>query len=358
MYLHISILAYRDGVRKMICSDNDNADIFALTYDPFALTTGCFEPGSADDYCMLLNDPAKRSLALAELLYFRGETNKAAVEFERLSSGDDLSSFVSSMYFLPLSAFSRGYTWDFIRSYNSINEKGQHLASDDPLKKLNDVFLMCLDIIVHNIENVHFPNTTLDMIPMSQTIKPMAYYVYARYLIETGDVGRAIGIAESTLLFMETPRPITEIYLCLIIVRGYMIRQVWDRAEYYFRRAWSLAKPDGLFMPFAEHRAMLFGMLEKCLRFEEPEEYKKILTIANKYHRSWVYVHNELTGDSITDSLAAIEYNVASLAAKGMQNTEIADFLGISVNSVRSHLRSIFNKLDIKSRKELDRYVI
>ena len=119
-----------------------------------------------------------------------------------------------------------------------------------------------------------------------------------------------------------------------------------------------LAEPDGLLMPFAEHRRMLFGMLEKCLRYEKPAAYKQIQELANNYHKHWVFVHNALTGEMITDSLTGIEYNVAKLAKTGMANQEIADFLGITVNSVRAHLRHIFNKLGIESRKELTFHVI
>ena len=46
------------------------------------------------------------------------------------------------------------------------------------------------------------------------------------------------------------------------------------------------------------------------------------------------------------------------LASKGLQNQEIAAFLNISVNSVRSHLRNIFNKLAISNRKQLGDYII
>ena len=146
--------------------------------------------------------------------------------------------------------------------------------------------------------------------------------------------------------------------LSLIIAVGYMLRQIWDKAEYYFRHAWSLAKPDGIVMPFVEFRGMLSGLLEKCLRYEEPEDYKLISKLSNRYHKQWVFLHNMLTGEKISDRLTAIEFNVASLAATGLSNQEIADFLGITLNSVRAHLRNIFNKLAINSRKELHDYVI
>jgi two-component system, NarL family, response regulator LiaR len=46
------------------------------------------------------------------------------------------------------------------------------------------------------------------------------------------------------------------------------------------------------------------------------------------------------------------EMEVLRLAAKGMSNMEIADSLTLSVRTVQTHLRSIFNKLGVGSRSE------
>jgi len=46
------------------------------------------------------------------------------------------------------------------------------------------------------------------------------------------------------------------------------------------------------------------------------------------------------------------EMEVLRLAAKGMRNMEIADSLTLSVRTVQTHLRSIFNKLGVGSRSE------
>ena len=122
--------------------------------------------------------------------------------------------------------------------------------------------------------------------------------------------------------------------------------------------AWEVALPDRLFMPFVEHKGMLSGMLERCVRRAYPEEYKIIAARFSIYQKNWVKVHNSLTGEHVTDKLTGTELNVAMLASKGLSNTEIGEFLSISVNSVRSHLRNIFNKLAITNRKELSDFVI
>ena len=51
--------------------------------------------------------------------------------------------------------------------------------------------------------------------------------------------------------------------------------------------------------------------------------------------------------------LSRREIEVARLASKGYTNAQIAECLYISIETVKSHMNSIFEKLEISSRKEL-----
>ena len=53
--------------------------------------------------------------------------------------------------------------------------------------------------------------------------------------------------------------------------------------------------------------------------------------------------------------LSRRELEVARLAAKGWTNTQIADQLFISVATVKRHLATVFEKLNINSRRELSK---
>ena len=51
-------------------------------------------------------------------------------------------------------------------------------------------------------------------------------------------------------------------------------------------------------------------------------------------------------------SLSARELSIIQLAAKGFSNPEVGEMLGISVNSVKTHFRHIFEKMDVSDRME------
>ncbi len=53
------------------------------------------------------------------------------------------------------------------------------------------------------------------------------------------------------------------------------------------------------------------------------------------------------------ESLTAGEDRVASLAAEGLSNREIAQRHFVTVKAVQWHLRNIYRKLDVSSREEL-----
>jgi DNA-binding CsgD family transcriptional regulator len=53
------------------------------------------------------------------------------------------------------------------------------------------------------------------------------------------------------------------------------------------------------------------------------------------------------------EALTASERRIAELAAGGMSNTEIAQALFVTINTVEGHLRHAYRKLSINSRSLL-----
>lgn len=336
----------------------ENNAVTALKSAPFRLTGGCFERGAADEFCAGITDPSEKAICEAELLYYRGfpEKARAAIRSPEMRDGAD---GLAALYLIDvITAIPLG-------DINGINTISMLISAAESIegisaesRKTLDFVKLYFNILTHNSKEITFPPLDVNAFAVPPSLRPMAVYAFSHNLIINGDPGRAIGLAEGTLIGINGTQPVAEIYLSLIISVGYICRGEWERAEYYFMNAWNAALKDRFFMPFAELRTMLCGMLEKCLKKTFPAECRLIADLSSNYHKNWVYIHNELTGECVTDKLTVTEMNIAMLASRGLSNTEIGDFVNISVNSVRAHLRNIFEKLEITNRKDLIKFII
>lgn len=57
-------------------------------------------------------------------------------------------------------------------------------------------------------------------------------------------------------------------------------------------------------------------------------------------------------GGELLEELSAREWEVLSHVSKGLTNTEIASQLKVSENTIRFHLKNIFNKINVNNRTE------
>lgn len=75
--------------------------------------------------------------------------------------------------------------------------------------------------------------------------------------------------------------------------------------------------------------------------------------MSSKIARVVVQYFQQLKGpDPKTESLTRREKELLDLLAKGYRYKEIAEALGISFDTVRAHLRNIYDKLQVRSRTE------
>ena len=118
-----------------------------------------------------------------------------------------------------------------------------------------------------------------------------------------------------------------------------------------FDAAWALAEL-GAHLRRARHRADAQHQLRRALDLAERSGAMPLRT----YAREELLAagarprRNALTGP---DALTSAERQVATLAAEGMSNRQIAQHLFVTQATVESHLRHIFHKLGIRSRTDL-----
>jgi DNA-binding NarL/FixJ family response regulator len=66
----------------------------------------------------------------------------------------------------------------------------------------------------------------------------------------------------------------------------------------------------------------------------------------------WFMNQHRADVNKTPNDLSPREWEVIACTAKGMTNPEIAKSMGVSANTVRFHLKSIFSKIQVSNRTE------
>ena len=319
-----------------------------------------FVPGESRQVVENITDPSMRFVAQAEYQYFSGEAQKAAEGARELLTHPDSAVRLSACLIYAYANLTIGQIG---QSRMALHEIHRALQADSAISAAHSKALSAF---------VAYTAATLLHLPVPETVPPMrnflsllplglktfTLYVHAHRLYLEGEYARSIGVVEAALMANPTTYPIPEIYLHLAATMDYMALRKSQQAREHLLAAWEIAQPDGFIEAFGEHHGLLGGLLESTLKQNWPEEFKRIIDLAYRFSDGWIAVHNPATGDMVADNLSTTEFVVAMLAARDWSNKEIGAHLGISTNTVKGHLASVFQKLGISSRKDLTQFLL
>ena len=327
---------------------------------PMPLLNAAFAPGHCLEYVEGIENAELRDIALAEYHYFSGHPQEAAREAELYLSHPDLALRLSACLIYAYANLSIGqiqraqYTLREVRNILSTAD-----ASMPPQLRAAAVFIVTAAAVLLHLplpEGVGTFQEQIRLLPPG--LRLFALYVQAHYTYLQGDYGKSVGIVETALSLQTQSYPIPAIYLHLAAVMDYMSLKQPEQARAHLLAAWDLARPDDLIEGLGEHHGLLGGMLEATLKKDWPEDFKRIIAITYRFSSGWRKVHNPVTGEAVADNLTTTEFATAMLAARGWTNQEIADHLGISPNTVKQYISTALQKLGIKQRKDLKRYML
>ena len=132
-----------------------------------------------------------------------------------------------------------------------------------------------------------------------------------------------------------------------------LVAPEWDAALPFLAEALTMAEPEGLVRTFIDEGAPLAALLQRAA------EQGIACPYAQRLLAAWEADVLRKTGENapsppqpLIEPLSQRELEVLSLAAEGLTNQEIAQTLYVSINTVKTHLRNIYGKLGVTTRRE------
>jgi LuxR family maltose regulon positive regulatory protein len=123
----------------------------------------------------------------------------------------------------------------------------------------------------------------------------------------------------------------------------------------------TLARPGGILFPFLESGPDLMLVLGRIRQQSEYETFvDRILaafgeaeeSVAPDASDSEAATQSPTTAQPLIEPLTFRELETLELLTQGLYNREIADRLSISLETVKSHLKNIYQKLGVSSRQQ------
>jgi DNA-binding CsgD family transcriptional regulator len=312
-----------------------------------------FEPGRCKNFIDSIEDEALKKLVLGEYNYFIGNPLKATEYAKPFLTSDNL--------------MIRLYSWVIYTFGNvSLGKPGLTAVGVDEIQKtilaegidsskenhLIWIFAVASAKILFKFpvnDSIHIKDY-LKGLP--EPVQMFGCYLMAHEAYMNEEYEKSLGIIHTSMALSSNVYPILFMYFNIIAAIDEISLKNIQKAQEYFIEAWKFAKADGFVEPIGEYHGLLKGLVETCVRHKYPDDYKKITEIAFHFGHGWMKARN-LNNTEAADLLTSIEFTVANLANEDWSNQEIADYLGISVRTVKYYMTSIFNKFNISSRKQI-----
>lgn len=291
-------------------------------YTVLPLLNSAFKPGTAVEVVERFEDSDFRNIARAELFYFSGRAKECCEIAESYLEDEAIELRLSACILYGYSNLSLGNSAAARRGLEGIQECMKLVKREGASKEV-------------------------------QAVCVMAHQMYLN-----GEYWSAYGMCKAALLMTNDVYPISMIYIRCMMAMCRINRKDMQESQSEFMKGWNLAKMDNFIEPFIEHHGLLRGLVEACIRKNDPDGYRKITDGVLFFSRGWMVIHNNETKKKVTNELSTMEFSIAMLAGEGWTNKEISAHLGISVNTVKHYLTDIFSKLNVKKRDELKNYML
>ncbi|HAP33497.1 MAG TPA: hypothetical protein DCQ46_03195 [Lachnospiraceae bacterium] len=126
-----------------------------------------------------------------------------------------------------------------------------------------------------------------------------------------------------------------------------------DDSVRHLKTAVDIAIKYGWYAPLAVFRRSIGKILDKELKKRGNVHYLKVKELSENFESGWNSVYGDYISDNPVLTLSDIEGDVAKMFVDGSSCKEIANYLDMSVGSIKNIMSKIYKKLGIKNHKEL-----
>lgn len=198
---------------------------------------------------------------------------------------------------------------------------------------------------------------TLDPQAIPTYAKECAYLVLARIMIMQGEPEEALPLLERWLAFSYAQgRSGSALAIAVLKARALYAMGESQQAQHTIAQVLALAQPERYTRIFLDEDITLAALLRTTRpRLNEPvlTTYVDTLLAAFEQERSTsAPLAHANAAALLPEPLSHHEQRVLRLLVAGLSNPEIANELVISINTVKTHVKNIYSKLNINSRKE------
>lgn len=177
------------------------------------------------------------------------------------------------------------------------------------------------------------------------------YLIHGRILLLDGQYARCAGLFAWLLESGVFARHLLfAVYAHMFRAAAFAALGKAEDSKTELDRALDMALPDNILMPFVENADVLLPLLRVASCEEHQDGVQRILALAEQWRHALDLPQGE---QDAPFGLSEREYATAQLAVKGLTTQEMADQMGVSVNTIKAHLKGAYKKSGARNRPEL-----